>query len=139
MIQANNLRIGNWVMNQSGYLNDIPIGKPVQIDIDGFRWASFYLPIPLTEEWLLKFGFIKDEWGAEQCGSVIGDLYVHDLIQICIVDGVFYSYVHIDDDSYYSFKDIELPYVHSLQNYVHARTNTELTVPSDWDNLPFKD
>lgn len=60
MIKANELRIGNWVKPTD--LRNIPPDDwhtPLQvkppIEDDDFK----YNPIPLTEEWLLKFGFEK--------------------------------------------------------------------------------
>lgn len=55
------LRIGNYVINQTGELKDIPSGDPVKITIDGLEWAELYLPIPLTEKWLIKFGCKKEK------------------------------------------------------------------------------
>jgi len=54
-LSANELRIGNWVNK----------AKPYQWKLDDFVAMDlyddeFYIePIPLTEEWLLKFGFEK--------------------------------------------------------------------------------
>lgn len=64
MIQANELRIGNWVNE---------FGKDVQVSIDDFinqdykpnqHEFEYFNPIHLTEEWLVKFGFQKmdDNW-----------------------------------------------------------------------------
>ena len=60
MIQANELGIGKLVIN---HLNGIYTSKPnnilaqYQFDVAG---EEGYKPIPITEEWLLKFGFKKD-------------------------------------------------------------------------------
>ena len=59
-MKATELRIGNWV-------NNIHTGNPYQINIakmirllQHFKKDVIYFePIPLTEEWLLKFGFQK--------------------------------------------------------------------------------
>lgn len=77
MIQANQLRIGNWVY-RCFYPNDLfqirSISEDrvhsintVEVDTNSNTIYSSDCslsdlnPIPLTEEWLLKFGFIKDE------------------------------------------------------------------------------
>jgi hypothetical protein len=70
-------------------------------------------PIPLTEEWLLKFGFtetIKDSWYSK---SIINKLTFHISIS---------GLVAIDNDK--PIKAIE--YVHQLQNLYFALTGTEL-------------
>ena len=63
-MESKELRIGNWVMGN----------EPFQIEYDDFRLSFMYEkmrgksrfePIPLNEEWLLKFGFEKtsnDNW-----------------------------------------------------------------------------
>jgi len=52
-MKASELRIGNWV-NYDG--RNCTIQEPTDlVDADEFE------PIPLTEEWLLNFGFEKEE------------------------------------------------------------------------------
>ena len=57
MIEAKDLRIGNWFNYED---------EPMQWEMDDFRNMEFdsvdciWQPIPLTEEWLVKFGFEKD-------------------------------------------------------------------------------
>lgn len=55
MIPVNELRIGNWYQNHS---NDLSL-KYQQIDFfETAHYVAVYCnPIPLTEEWLIKFGF----------------------------------------------------------------------------------
>jgi hypothetical protein len=71
-------------------------------------------PIPLTEEWLLKFGFVYHD----DDGIIT---YSRDNIVI------FQRYRL---DFYFelsNYKDAELEYVHQLQNLYYALTGEELT------------
>jgi len=92
--------------------DDIPTDIPTPID--------FLEPIPLTEEWLRKFGFVigwfgwceKDrlfavDVGAEECGVFI---YIDETLSHCEIQKV--------------------KYVHQLQNLYHALCNEEL-IPKD--------
>ena len=58
-MKANELRIGNWVH----FENESSAGN-FQADVDTIydvdRKLALLSPIPLTEEWLVKFGFVKD-------------------------------------------------------------------------------
>lgn len=81
-------------------------------------------PIPLTEEWLLKFGFEKD-------GTMSG-CYNYEFENIRILK----SFINKDSD--YSVCPIgvspstlsiaKLKHVHQLQNLYHALTGEELTI-----------
>ena len=63
MIQANELRIGN-LLNYDTAEGDVVIAT---IDWQDLQWATedpkgfnlVHSPIPLTEEWLVKFGFFE--------------------------------------------------------------------------------
>ena len=73
-------------------------------------------PIPLTEEWLLKFGFVNDgysEW--------MKDRYTLDCEY---TDKGVYNFV-IDNRTYL---DIDIKHVHQLQNLYFALTGEELTI-----------
>lgn len=114
------LRIGNYVIDN--------LGGILKIKGIGTESCTGHLnPIRLNEEWLLKFGFVKDEYQAEECGEDVGDLYVLNNFMICKKEGVFYNYIEIDGDKFYSFCSTELTSVHKLQNLFYAITTTELT------------
>jgi hypothetical protein len=110
-MKANELRIGNWVCIHS---------IDLQMCIEDFNFREdFFTPIPLTEEWLLKFGFKKKYQTFEFKGLNI--------------DG---TVVHFSFDKWRSEYDIEncdfteIPaeckHVHQLQNLYFALTNEEL-------------
>jgi len=129
-MKANEFRIGNWV-------NEIRCdGKlyPSQITHiqtrDGFNkikcngWFADS-PIPLTEEWLLKFGFVKnnDEWILDPSFNVRIIIYNTDNY-----NGVmFYTRtIHTDFTPIYCNKIINN--VQQLQNLYFALTGEELTI-----------
>ena len=97
-MKANELRIGNYVYDNLGGVLKI---KGISLD----STLSHIKPIPLTEEWLLKFGLmsIKTELGFWNNG-----------------DAIYFSYGFE--------KSIELKYVHQLQNLYFALTGEELTI-----------
>ena len=109
-MKQNELRIGNYV-----YFED----ELLKFDFE-MGWNFDYIkPIPLTEEWLLKFGFKKKYQTFEFKGLNI--------------DG---TVVHFSFDKWRSEYDIEncdfteIPaeckHVHQLQNLYFALTNEEL-------------
>jgi hypothetical protein len=110
-MKASELRIGNYVNDSIGLIT---------IGLNGnIKFADAYHPIPLTEEWLLKFGFEKKYQTFEFKGLNI--------------DG---TVVHFSFDKWRSEYDIEncdfteIPaeckHVHQLQNLYFALTNEEL-------------
>jgi len=104
-MEAKELRIGNWVKLDSGTETIIRGGGINAIEMQQLRVE----PIPLTEEWLLKFGFYKSNVTARI------DLYPED-------DGVYF-YFNIDPA-----KRVKIEYVHQLQNLFFALTGEELTI-----------
>lgn len=111
-MKATELRIGNWV--QYNAFAGVVCSSDL-FDIDkGIIKAQ---PIPLTEEWLTRFGFSlgDDGW-----------------YSICMPSGIFLA---IEEDMYevtvgqgadFSHTLIELNYVHQLQNLYFALTGEEL-------------
>ena len=125
-MKASELRIGNWIKHDM-------FDKPMQvigINIDDDRpkvglknklilCGGEWKPIPLTEEWLLKFGFkyyvnFNNEYlkkgnifffGKKNALCQIGE-YNHDCI-------------------------INITYVHQLQNLYFALTGEELTITTE--------
>lgn len=68
-----------------------------------------YKPVPLTEEWLLNFGFVKTSLHYFKYNSII----------ITIEDNGFQCLL--------GFQCVNLKYVHQLQNLYFALTDQELT------------
>ena len=118
-MRANELRIGNWVYN----------GKEIQVTAKQIYNTSekLYdlLPITLTEEWLLRFGFMFTKDGNAFI-SPNKDAYYED-----IWESLTYSLIEnefcVVSSSYNEF-NVLIKYVHQLQNLYYALTNEELII-----------
>lgn len=101
-MKANELRIGNWVFN----------GRNIRVIPTQIEWFSEgvydLLPIPLTEEWLLKFGFEQNKLSAKHNSFI----WYENHIGIKGLLGVVKPY--------------ECKHVHQLQNLYFALTGEEL-------------
>ena len=107
-MKANELRIGNWVTNF--------FGNNVQLLLVDDEHATNFNPIPLTEEWLVKFGYMK----------LHSNRYAHKDIPSMV------RIVSFRDEDSFDVMDDEhcitsVDYVHELQNVIHAIYKTELT------------
>ena len=123
-MEVKELRIGN-------YINIIADGH--EHEPDTFQWSiddyEYYetvmfniIPIPLTEEWLLKFGF---EYNS----------YPDSLTLNVLSFGRFNAYsiskdltIELSTQSGYMFGTTKIKYVHELQNLYFALTGEELTI-----------
>jgi hypothetical protein len=115
-MKASELRCGNWVCIHSIEL---------QMCIDDFNFREdFFIPIPLTEEWLLKFGFKKDLDGSFVFGllSMFKDKRLKQNVYIYTE-----STQSLSDGQWVVINDLKLQYVHQLQNLYFALTGEELT------------
>jgi hypothetical protein len=112
-MKANELRIGNWIEHNQ-YPNDtviIRIEDGKHID-EAIRLNAN--PLPLTEEWLIMFGFDKNTDNGDFKGN---DCYfTHDNLKRCISLPNFI------------YDGIKIKYVHQLQNLYFALTGEELEV-----------
>ena len=120
MIKANELRVGNVVLKHRFFLGERwTWGRISHEDIYSIACGNDkdYKPIPLTEEWLLKLGFSSNKHG-----------YVFNMFRIKkYVTGFFYGYIPIFlDDIDEDIDDVEIKYVHQLQNLYFALTGEEL-------------
>lgn len=112
-IKAEELRIGNWVYD--GFQHFQITASDILIIADKHN-GLFIQPIPLTEEWLVRFGATTYEFDNGQPNQYrIGeDLYV-------IRDGVITDYG----------TSVKLPFVHTLQNLYFAKRGKELTLQTN--------
>lgn len=110
-MEANELRIGNYYLS---YGVDL---KQVENLTKGKTLIDFH-PIPLTEEWLLKFGFDKSDVFDER-----GYLFSNYNLNIN-----YYTYLDWDEDNKCLEKYPHIKYVHQLQNLFYALTGEELTI-----------
>jgi hypothetical protein len=119
-MKAQELRIGNLV-NYDTAEGDV---LPNVIDWQDLKWLSedeqgfnlVHNPIPLTEEWLLRFGF--KHLGNGKFSGGFKNMFKISSHQF----GIDFYYGGIDP--YY----IKPHYVHNLQNLFFALTNKELTL-----------
>jgi hypothetical protein len=112
-MDAKELRVGNWVIDGDGDENQVEEICPYSFGKNDFRWdwLKSVEPIPLTEDWLLKFGF--DDLG--YYGFGIG--YFHIL------------YIEDQKNNFQfpiSNKYVRVKHVHQLQNLYFALTGKEL-------------
>lgn len=119
-MNAKELRIGNLLIGKYGvaiiseltfwkaHINNYN-GNPLDTILD----YSEIKPIPLTEEWLLKFGFIKNT-----------GFYRHPktMWDYSLIDNELELFSGWDGDTY----TVSCKYVHQLQNLYFALTGQEL-------------
>jgi len=134
-MEVKDLRIGNYVefhhvtkgviknFSKVGSLS-IGIDKTIfSIGVEDYHFIADYKgikPIPLTEEWLLKFGFKTDFYGGQ--GNVCYYASKGKFKIYSIEDNKSYQY----DYTLNMFTMIK--HVHELQNLYHALTGEELTI-----------
>ena len=116
MVLANELRIGNLVYNENKQIVSVSASRIVLCDDKRVK----YQPIPLTEEWLVKFGFYQSK-SAEYEGLCAYN--IPSWGRVVIQDGT------LQPDQYYFLDGLtqEIEYVHQLQNLYFALTGEELT------------
>lgn len=113
-MEARELRLENYVYLDSRVSIvkgiDHRGGIKLKNDFSTFQTSIHNIsPIPLTEQWLLDFGFIKTHRGKFQKDELTYDIYVGD--------GLYMYGVAI-----------EIKHVHQLQNLFHALVGEELTL-----------
>lgn len=104
-MEAKELRIGNLV-NTNKTITPIHVWDSIFVDMNEDR--IIITPIPLTEDWLLKFGF--------EC--------IQDLITD-LQSNVFEAVFRLDEFTINQIMDL---HVHQLQNLYFALTSEELTI-----------
>lgn len=133
-LKANELRIGNLinVLNPNTDVWNIEATKGKTIMILQEKKGHHLLinnlkPIPLTEEWLLKFGFeetnakenLDREWCVdyeiENCNFIINYNKTLNIFYFSFSNGI-------------NWINIEIYYIHQLQNLYFALTNEELEI-----------
>jgi len=126
-MEARELRIGNLMELPNG-----EISKVTGFTENGKVWfvrepkheecalkINQVKPIQLTEEWLLKFGFERD------VSDLIIEINNHSELSF---DEDLDCYLSIDNGHEWNSTDINIKYVHQLQNLYFALTGEELTI-----------
>jgi hypothetical protein len=108
-MKASELRIGNWFENTNGSYHKVTYHE--------IRYASIhpddsYKAIPLTEEWLVRFGFVS---GKNSAYTYMWGFYI-----VFDNEGIYFRHTDINRDL------AKIQYVHQLQNLYFALTGEEL-------------
>jgi len=123
-MKATELRIGNYI-NYSKENVIVTIGDlAVLQQRENDKLATPYEPIPLTEEWLLKFGFKQ-----QNEFYVISDDLSHYVELLNVRDEWYPWIIELPELSHESEQKVCIPYiqyVHQLQNLYFALTGEEL-------------
>ena len=114
-MKAQELRIGSWVFDEGD------INTPIQIVCIMNGNTDWLKPIPLTEDWLIKFGFKK------QIKKTTG--VVNYKLGKCIISNNRFYIPKYNDGHNYVDVDL-LNHVHEQQNLYFALTGEELTIES---------
>ena len=141
-MKVNELRIGNYLLcgNKTDLLGDLrrvvmvlgvdnsSIMYCENYETSGVFKSSFlaenFSPIPLTEEWLVRFGFVHDTFG----------WYSIKIETYCYLSIGFKKYPHIEFCENICIYDHDFDrakicqHVHTLQNLYFALTGEELTL-----------
>lgn len=121
-IEASDIRLNNWIEFKGENIQAMGIdfddyrSDPAEYIINN-RAIIAYNAIPLTHDWLMKFGF--------ETGNTIDSYYKGDLGQI------FLRLPHMDSKHYlvkasHDVNITSIQYVHQLQNFYHAITGGDL-------------
>lgn len=122
-MKANELRIGNKIFfivcnKEDGKLDEY---KEITVGFDDFEFimgnSSLFKGIPLTEELLLRYGFIQEENKY---------FFTNDTLSISI--GICFHVLSNLGSGEAMIKTRNLKYLHQLQNLYFALTNQELTL-----------
>lgn len=111
-MKAEELRIGNYVRGITDTKKRV-----TSVCIPELKYAHLFEGVPLTEEWLERFGF---EWSIQHQGfnkegfATAREHYINDSGKIKL-DG-------------YSLKGVIVKHIHQLQNLYFALTGEELTL-----------
>lgn len=109
-MEARELRVGNLVYEANNLVADISNWHFEKARLDNTPNCIFADPIPLTEEWLLKFGF--------------DDKNIDEPKNNLLEKNGFYIY---KDSLRHLITGTPLVYAHQLQNLYFALTGEELT------------
>ena len=132
-MRAQDLRIGNWVNSQFGGIQqvvDVMCDGVNTLKYEGINY-EFIDPIPLTEEWLLKFGFsditehcaVKVRNQKEFCISFFVDNCTEQQTMFVTLGSKGWTFKRVGSPLY--------KHVHQLQNLYFALTDEELTFKNE--------
>ncbi len=119
-MKASELRIGNYVKTQIHGVGTVEAISENKI-LHSMNWVSldmeYFEPIPLTEKWLLDFGF-KMERVFEARRFTLHNGFIVNIQNRGVINfGIFNNAM-----------SVEIKHVHQLQNLYFALTKKELTI-----------
>lgn len=131
-MKQSELRIGNYVLDHND--NIIRIEKVnAQIDMSGawptiafngvYYYVSYCKPIPLTEEWLRKFGFVIEKKWESKAGS---DFLQHNKEVVVSLSHHYGNHIYLNSNEHNLRYMIE--YVHELQNIYYILIGEKLDI-----------
>lgn len=116
-MKPNELRIGNYIIDShNGNIGQVTSGKVIDNLLDILK------PIPLTEQWLLDFGFEK-YYETVECG-INEELEGFKLGDLDIMQDVYGNWFMCGME----FNVNRFKHVHQLQNLYFALTGEELAI-----------
>ena len=121
-MEAKELRISNYVNfdfhKDSGGTKGIEVFiSDLEIILQSNFKSKYYTPIPLTEDWLVKFGFEK---GTIENDNWAFTVFFYDIWRVVYKEKKGYGTSDVYLENFYS--------VHQLQNLYFALSNKELTI-----------
>jgi hypothetical protein len=127
-LSASELRIGNWVhiynssINNDMRVTDIHEWKICCGLVDAEFEKDEIQPIPLTEEWLLKF---HSEEEIKKSGRFPNEITIYDRFIFIWKEEYKYWYVVT---AYHKEYLTKIEFVHEYQNFIFALTGEELII-----------
>lgn len=109
-MKAEELRIGNII--DYGEDNPQPLTLKMLSNICNDTQDDTFKPIPLTEEWLVKFGLVQDKKSWLFKSHVVGKYHLN---LKAFITG-------------FKIGNVKCEYIHDLQNLYHAITGEELII-----------
>lgn len=133
-MKASELRLGNFIQDKFGVtdvvreLNNL-ISDRVNVDI----YDDYFSPIPLTEDWLVKFGFSGNEMIAEGLINGYSLKYIDygEFSNKFVIVQASEGYYLAEDGDFELFvypSSRPFRFLHQLQNLYFALTGQELTI-----------
>ena len=113
-MEVNELRSGNWIDTKDFHIDEFK--GLYQYDPEWYKYVHMFEPIPLTEEWLIKFGFEKKENKWYKLIRFPTVRFLNNKLNVYVI-------IHSS-----SVVIAILDYVHQLQNLYFALTGEELTL-----------
>jgi hypothetical protein len=142
-MEANELRIGNFIEKKEITYSGLKTLTHA-IEIKDLAHYESFEPILITEEWLLKFGFVKENKRETEHHSNFYSMCVYDYkYSFAYADfrndwGFYHSYtdaLNDSDNNKFDFISCGIKYVHQLQNLYFALTGKELEINMTADEI----